>query len=150
MLELSFHLPIKRKLEEMPIQLHFKENVLTSGHLNLNNNRWHLMAVPFTEELIVMPVAFPKTYILSSQPNLKDTEKSKYLFQNLLESSPFAVIERSLAWRPISCMAWHTSFVHLDYFNLQIVHLVMKLIFKNSDSNVVTKHLKTDLFCITK
>lgn len=102
MLELSFYLPIKRKLEEMPIQLHFKENVLTSGHLILNNNRWHLMAVSFTEELIVMPVAFPKTYILSSQPNLKDTETSKYLFQNLLESSPFAVIG---AWRRVSGMA---------------------------------------------
>lgn len=147
MLELSFHLPIKRKLEEMPIQLHFKENVLTSGHLILNNNRWPLMAVSFTEELIVMPVAFPKTYILSSQPNLKDTETSKYLFQNLLESSPFAVI---VAWRPVSCMAWHTRFMHLDYFNLQIVHLVLRLIFKISDSNVVTKHLKTDLFCFTK
>lgn len=32
------------------------------------------MVVPFTEELTVMPVAFPKTYILPGQPNFKDTE----------------------------------------------------------------------------
>lgn len=40
------------------------------------------MVVPFTEELTVMPVAFPKTYILPGQPNFKDAEECEYLFQS--------------------------------------------------------------------
>lgn len=68
------------------------------------------MVVPFTEELTVMPVAFPKTYILPGQPNFKDTEESEYLFQSLLESSLFAIIACTLTWRPISCMAQYISF----------------------------------------
>lgn len=38
------------------------------------------MVVPSTEKATVITVAGPKTYILSGQPNLKDTEESEYLF----------------------------------------------------------------------
>lgn len=33
MVDFSLHLPIKKKLEEMPSQLPFEENLLTSGHI---------------------------------------------------------------------------------------------------------------------
>lgn len=80
--------------------------------------------MPFAEEPTVMPVEFPKTYILSSQSNLEDTEESEYLFLSLLESSPCAVIEHP--WDEGPSLAWHnTHFLWmLDYFNLLVVHLV--------------------------
>lgn len=70
MLGFSYHLPIKRKWEKMPVQLPFEGNMLISGHIIWIITR---STLPFTEGATIMPVAFPKTYILSGQSKVSPT-----------------------------------------------------------------------------
>lgn len=76
----SLHVPIERKLEEVPIQLHFEEICWLQDMLVLNSHRGSTWWQCLLLRKPVIPVAGPKTYILSGQPNLKDTEESEYLF----------------------------------------------------------------------